>query len=494
MIVSRTNGNMRLRSNLAVMVLALLSVQGAMAASTGPAKDESGALAESPQTVTADPAPATPPTAPTVVAETAPASVPAVPVAPASGSDLYSDVRIKGIFVDFPPPAGTLTGDNSFRRMLAENGIGYQGFWVGHVEDNVLGGSAGSGPPAGKQRYDGQRNTYIATANLAVVADLSRYGIPDGQIVVDGVWIRTNWTAGTPDVLTLGQLYYYQTLFNKRVEAKLGYLGNDFEFYGPYIAGNITNVIFGASGTVPAEAGLSSSLASRPGVNLTFHLTDAIYDKFGVQAASSPDGYGQENLENPSSLKWHIKNARTLLINELGYKTEPTASRMQSWYRAGYIHNNSLYTDYKNGGRATGEYAWYLMGDQQVYGFSASAPYRGLFAGFSVQRGNSEFTAIDSTYELRFYAVGPFASRPQDTYSFIIDRNSFSPYAQAASRAAGSLTHSSSTTFTLAYKAKVYRGVYAGVGVRYTNNPTPITYAPDTGSALVVTANLTFLF
>ncbi|MDR5777148.1 MULTISPECIES: carbohydrate porin [unclassified Caballeronia] len=429
------------------------------------------------------------------VAEATPTVALPAPVPPTSSDDPYKNLRWKGIFIDLPPPSATIDGaNNALRKTLADYGIGYIGNWIVKMGDNLYSGAANSGPPTGTQRYFGQKFSWLTSGNADLFFDLSRYGIPDGQIVLGGTFIKTNWEAGGPSLLNLGALNYYQTLFNRRVELKAGYIGNDYEFYGPYVAGNLSNAIFGTSGTVITQTGFSGTLAPRPGANITLHLTDKIYNKFGVHASTSPDGYVQNHEDNPTGFDWHVPHARTMLIDEFGYKTNATPSTLQSWWRVGYIHNNSEFKDFKYGGRGTGEYAWYVMADQQVYRFSTASPYRGVFAGFSVQKANQEFTAISSTYELRLYAVGPFDSRPQDSYAIIVDRNGFSRYAQAQASNAGSLTHPTSTTVTVAYKAAVYRGVYAGISLIYTNNPTPVTYAPNTGHAVTALANIITFF
>jgi len=43
---------------------------------------------------------------------------------------------------------------------------------------------------------------------------------------------------------------------------------------------------------------------------------------------------------------------------------------------------------------------------------------------------------------------------------------------------------------TAAYNASIAPGIRVGIGLGYTNNPTPVVYTPQTGSALNVLANL----
>jgi hypothetical protein len=46
----------------------------------------------------------------------------------------------------------------------------------------------------------------------------------------------------------------HQTLLNKPVEVKVGYLANLVEYWGPYRAGNLSSRIFGPSGSIPIAA------------------------------------------------------------------------------------------------------------------------------------------------------------------------------------------------------------------------------------------------
>ena len=90
---------------------------------------------------------------------------------------------------------------------------------------------------------------------MQVTYDLSRYGIPDGQIVLGGVYNFDTWAPAGPNALSLATLSYYQTFLNKQIELKLGYLDNVWEFWGPFLAGNLAASIFGPSATIPVETG-----------------------------------------------------------------------------------------------------------------------------------------------------------------------------------------------------------------------------------------------
>ena len=51
---------------------------------------------------------------------------------------------------------------------------------------------------------------------MQLTFDLSRYGIPDGQIVVGGIAVYDTWEPAGPNALSLATLTYYQTFLTSR--------------------------------------------------------------------------------------------------------------------------------------------------------------------------------------------------------------------------------------------------------------------------------------
>jgi porin len=58
------------------------------------------------------------------------------------------------------------------------------------------------------------------------------------------------WEPGGPNASSLATLSYYQTVLNKQVELKVGYMANVVEYWGPFLAGNLASSIFGPSGSI----------------------------------------------------------------------------------------------------------------------------------------------------------------------------------------------------------------------------------------------------
>src|SRR6188472_208257 len=207
---------------------------------------------------------------------------------PAAPAPDFQSLRIKGLTIALPGPQDTIDPDFAgLRSRLAALGIGYIGHTNNSFFSNML---PAERTTFGQQVYNGQRPTFFTNNTMHVTYDLGRYGIPDGQIVVGGIYIYDTWEPAGPNALSLATLSYYQTFLNRQVELKVGYLANVVEYWGPFLAGNLSSSIFGPSGLIPVAAGLSAWAWTKPAINVKVNLADGFYSKFGVQVASSPDG------------------------------------------------------------------------------------------------------------------------------------------------------------------------------------------------------------
>lgn len=223
------------------------------------------------------------------------------PAAPGVPPNPYANYRLKGVNLNLPPPQNTIDlGLGGLRQKLADDyGIGYIGFSGTNLYSNVLNHAQRLN---GQQTYVGQKPTVVSQNFLALTFDLSRYGIPDGQIAASGVYLATSWNPSGPTTINLGTLSYYQTFFNKRVELKFGLLANSFEFVGPFTAGSLNGGVFGVQGNIIGETGQSAQQFPTFGANVTVHVTPYIYDKFGVARATSGSGPVNEHNYNPTGI------------------------------------------------------------------------------------------------------------------------------------------------------------------------------------------------
>ena len=103
----------------------------------------------------------------------------------------------------------------------------------------------------------------------------------------------------------------------------------------------------------------------------------------------------------------------------------------------------------------------------------------------------SEFNRVSQYYEARLYGIGLLPSRPSDMVSVVVSRNVFSHFLVDAAVKRGQLAHTGNFSVTAAYYAPIAPGIRVGIGLGYTDHPTPVIYTPQTGSALNVLANVT---
>ena len=409
---------------------------------------------------------------------------------PANPAPDFDALRVKGLIVALPGPQDTIDPDFAgLRSSLAALGIGYIGYSSNNFFDNML---PAERTTLGQQVYSGQKPTFFTNNVMQMTYDLSRYGISDGQIVVGGIYNFDTWEPGGPNASSLATLSYYQTFLNKQVELKVGYLANVVEYWGPFLAGNLSSGIFGPSGSIPVEAGLSAWAWTKPGINIKVNGPDGLYNKFGVQVASSPDGPVAEKTANPTGLDWSTPNSGALAIDEVGYRKEAAPGQLAIWVRAGAIVNSSRYVDFEFGGRNTGDYAAYVLADQQFLQLApvAGQAARGWYAGVSAMYAPPEFNRISQYYEARLYGIGLLPSRPADMVSLVVSRNVFSNYVVDATLQSGQLAHTGNFSITAAYYAPIVPGVRVGIGLGYTDHPTPVIYTPQTGSDLNFLANI----
>ncbi|WP_431016667.1 carbohydrate porin [Bradyrhizobium pachyrhizi] len=393
----------------------------------------------------------------------------------------FDTFREKGIWLTIPGPVDTIVQDrDGVRFALADVGIGYIGWTHNTFANNQLPNAARSS--IANQLYMGQNPTF-ATANFMIVTyDLSRFGIPDGQIVVGAEQQYWTWKRPGPDRVGLNTLAYYQTFLDRKFELKLGYLRNQNEFTGTLFGG-----ISGSNMFALFQAGMSTNAAPTPAINLKYNFDDRWYNKVSVQRSISPDGPYAQITDNPTGLNWSTANTGILFVDELGYKSKAAPSVADTWLRAGIGFNNSRYKNLADldQQRESGNNFHYVAADRQLWQSDVEGtPSRGIYGGFSIMGAPPDLNRISRYYELRLYAKGPFDSRPSDLMALVATNTAWSKFAVDAALAKGQLAHRDTTAITGTYTAHLAPGVYATVGLSYMHNPTSVTHTPQTEHAL----------
>ena len=413
---------------------------------------------------------------------------------------LADTLKIRGWIVPLPGAADTIDqGLFGVRNKLAEYGVSYLGLSSTTFQDNLLRHGLPAGNRFGKhsrdnQLYSGQLPTYLTQNQFYAIYDLQRYGIPDGQILFDVSSISSNWNPGGTDGLYLAAATYYQTLFNKKVEIKVGYLQNSVEFLGSQVGGSLSNGVFGPNAGVPNENGLNSSGNPTLGVNVRLNLPNNFYTKGTVQRAVSPDGTVAERLGNPTGTNLKVSNAGVLVFDEVGYRVNPSPGQMQTWIRGAASITTSRYRELTSTlRREQPNYGVYVLADRQLLQTAPNAGFgsarRGVYAGVTFEHAPSYFNTFSTYYEARLYGFGLIPGRPNDLVSLVATHNQFSGEAVSAARGRGLLAHDGVSTYTASYGALALPGLNVNVGVSYTDHPTPVAYTRSTGSALNILLN-----
>lgn len=431
------------------------------------------------------------------------------PVAPPTAGQVtppdfkrFDALRIKGVNIPLPGPADTIDREAlGLRDKLASLGIGWFGFSTSFFADNVLRHGLPLHNLRSNQVYNGQLPTLFTSNILDVTYDLSRYGVPDGQVAAGVTYTTTNWNPAGPRVTGLSGLTYYQTLFNKKVEINAGYEVNSLQYLGTYVGGSIAGGIFGPNGTIPVENGINNATVSTLGANAKIYLPSNFYTKFGVQRAISPDGTIIEHNQNASEVRFKVPNAGALFIDETGYQTNAAPGQLRTWVRVAANYTSSNYREFsttlgRKNVRGEGEYGFYALADQQILQTNPhqGTAGQGLYVGGSIFYAPSGYNLFARNYEARVYGFGLIPGRPTDLVSAVFSDTVFSNYLVAAARHAGALAHADAKSYTVSYSAHVFPGVYLNGGLAYVDHPTPITYNGSTGSALNILLGVSLFF
>jgi porin len=392
-----------------------------------------------------------------------------------------------GQLTELPPPSESILGDaGGLRSDLAEHGIGFNILDMSNFTNNYTDHDRHN-----PQAYSGERPTYSTNLVAGITYDLGRVGLDNGQFILGVGSFYSSWDEVNPSSkFSYTRIAYYQSLWDKTVEFKIGVLPNDLEYIGPFTGGTLVGGTQGLQALIPYQVGLSHAPISSPAANVTLNLGN-FYNKFGVQRSISPDGMGTEIDRHLGELDLHADHAGTLYIDEFGFKRNATPGTAYAWLRAGYIYNRSQYTQFLSNERSDNNYAGYVLGDYQFYQFNSAIASRGLYAGFTWMSAPEDRNLFNLYYGLRVFAKGPFDSRPFDMLTLEYGYTSYSDDANKKLDAFHVSNADDSKSTTLAYNMRVASGVYVRTGLSYVEHP---AFSPDVKDALNLQASMTLFF
>ena len=432
----------------------------------------------------------------------APAAVPAVlPCSPQTAAALNANYNIKGWNIPTPNFADSLTQDKGcYRSILAKYGFGFVATETGVIQTNVLNHFV---PASNAQQYIGQRTTALQLQTPYLLYDLSRYGVPDGQLQVGAIASQATWIGAVPNQLALQQLSYYQTLFNKRVELNIGYIPFAYQFVGTFVGGNVYNVL-GPAATLPVLLGASGGSDGAPSAIVKINITPNLYNKAAVIRSDPSTSVINNGVLNPLQIAHYANPAniifsqaprvfgvqypqeRPLYVEEIGYKNAAAPGEKFTWLRITGIYNSTAYENFQNTSKQTHNEGVLAYADRQIIQTEPDSPltaYRGVYIGAQVSWVDPRANFITQDYGARVYTLGMFG-RPKDQLSFIWEQEVFSQYIvngidNGFLNSSGTLSARHATNqFTLSYNINVIPGVFVGLGVAYIDHPN-LTFSPN---------------
>lgn len=412
-------------------------------------------------------------------------------------------VGIRSWEIHSPSACDTLLDDlGGWRSDLARAGFGISLFSLDNYIGNVLNDHT---PVTVKtQAFGGQVPTLSSLNSLYLSYSLSSIGDPDGQLVFGGSIVRNTWINLGPSDNSLSAAYWYQSLFNRTVEFKVGYLSTALEYIGAQLGGTLAGGANGISASIQYAQGFTPPTLATPGVSVTYNINRDFYDKIGLIRSTDPAGSTANFVYNKYSTRFEIPGQEdgAIAINEFGYRHRPDANSNFKWIRAGYFHNDSGFAEYSSRNTTSHSSTEYILADYQFLklgdsGGNASGPDRGLHVGGTFINANCNLSLFCKYTEFRLYGIGLLPNRPGDIISLIANRSNFSGQDEVAIHLVA--PHVAQNAVTLSYLAKIVPGWYLNGGLGYTEHPAfgssiTTTTSQSYGSALNVLLNTSIFF
>lgn len=398
------------------------------------------------------------------------------------------DLNLLGADVSMPTFRDAIINvDSGFRSGPARHGFAMRINSTDSYYQNTLDASV----PKAQQTYIGQRLTWRAMLNPILTYDLRAFHIHGAQLNAAAGIQRTSWNPGGPNVLSMTSLYLYKSFAEGRVETKLGYIGNDFEFVGMQVGGSTAGGAQGVYAVLPFEVGLSHFPQPAPSFNIRVQGPHGFYGKAAAQRSLEHNGSIATNARNSTGFRFDPKGDKLLAVFEAGYKHNPTADSLQTFVRGGYLRNTTPYANKRTGGNSTDNYCGYLLADQQFMKAGYGSPGNGFYAGATAMVVPSALNIYSQYYEARFYVKGPFRARQKDMTSLVGSHTAYSAYTTRNLESAGKSTWHSSTTISGSYNLSLHAGMYLMSGLTYVAGPAVTPKAPN---ALTLAIQLTCFF
>lgn len=428
----------------------------------------------------------------------------------------------------YPPVSQSILGDDfGIRPALAKYKIGFSVMGVESVAYNLRDAPMSGMPydPNGtrSQVYLDQRPTWYAPQNLFLTYNPEK----NTQVAMSwgdngSTWAQALGNTGP----RLNSLVFTHMFFNKsgsgkqtdppeghRVKLTIGYVTNDNTYYLSAVGGNTGGGTLGANAFVPFMAGENHGGTPTPTINIKVNETKHFYTMNSFQRSTNPNG--DDKQHDKMNFRFTQPGAKLLLIQEIGYYRDPAPGVKKTFVRADGWFNFSHYTDFREGTAALlgfpgsvakktdNNWAFSFAADRQIIQPDKFIPFRGMYAGFSVQYAPPQQDVYTQYYEFRIYDFGIFKSRPGDMLTLSVNYTGVSKIAlhdfagaakygvKVASAGLGYPTFDGLTNGVFNYSFVLRPGLYLNTGLQYTNHP---IYAPKLPNPLGAVGTLALFF
>jgi porin len=398
------------------------------------------------------------------------------------------DLNLIGAETEMPPFSDSPIKINSgFRQRLWSEGVLLRVVLQSQYAQNTLQAPV----PAHDQTYVGEHPFEGAMTNGTITADLRQLHLQHTQLYVCGVWNWVSWNPAGPMSFQIYGFYLYKAFAEDRVEIKAGYVGNDLEVMGLDVGGAAATAAKGVYAVLPYEVGLSYFPLTTPSFNIRIRGPKKTYLKTLAQRSLDPEGGPMEVERNHTGFRFIPHGDKLLLLGEMGYQRAATAEAHETWFRAGYMHNSTPYTNLATGDEESGNHAMFALMDYQLRKPDSLQPDHGLYLGGTAMASDARLNHYDSYYELRLYQKAPFQSRPSDMASLVAYYSGHSSVLTNSLVASGQTVWRTSASLTGSYAFRLHPGQYMNIGLSYVHGP---VITPRAHDALTASTSYTVFF
>lgn len=180
----------------------------------------------------------------------------------------------------------------------------------------------------------------------------------------------------------LNELWLQQCFSGDKFSLRVGQLRSDAEFFISNNAALFLNSAFGVIPVVSQNFNSPIYPTAAPGFRFRFAPNDAFYALFGVFTADA----GNQATNNRNGTRFFNGNRGALLLWEIAYTTNPPSSTdgdgkqqmpverpLSGTFKVGGFYNTDIFKDLTGGSQQRGDYAFYLIADQEVWHKSSTS-------------------------------------------------------------------------------------------------------------------------